>query len=469
MSDIKLTKIVATIGPASRSEETLAALIASGLSVARVNFSHGTAEDNRAIIHSVRAAAHKASAHIAVMQDLCGPKIRIGDFETETVTLEKDRVIVLTTEKIVGTRERVWVNYEHLAHEVSVGNTVMLDDGKVVLRITHIENNEIHCVVVVGGAIRGRRGVNIPEAHLSLSSMTEKDWSDVVVGVEERVEYIALSFVRTPDDVHELRTYLNEKKSPAHIVVKVETLEAVDRLEEVIGAADAVMVARGDLSVELPMERVPLLQKRMIQTARALGKSVIVATQMMESMLSHPSPTRAEVSDVANAIFDGTDAVMTSNETAIGSYPSETIAMMSRIARTVEKEYPRTESVHSAPDQKDALIATIEDLVKNVGARAIVTLTETGATARSVARLRLPLPILALTPHEEVARSLQLSFGVVPRVLATPFTHIDDVFPALPHMVTEALSVTAGDVCVLVAGFPFGTAGSTNTIMVVKV
>ncbi len=330
----KKLDIVATIGPASETPDMLEAMHDAGMTIARLNFSHGTIDTHQRILNAVREVC-ASGKEIKILQDLSGPKIRIGDFYQPVVVLKEGDMFVLTTEECVGNEHRAYINYPKLPEEVSIGNHILLDDGKKKLKVTHIEGTEVHTIIEVGGETKGRRGVNIPEANLTIRSLTEKDKSDVLFGIQNNVEYIAFSFVRKPEDVDELRAILDEHKSNAKIIAKIETLEVLQHLDEVIEKSDGIMVARGDLAVEVGFAKVPLIQKDLIWRANKAGKFVITATQMLESMINSPVPTRAEVSDVANSILDGTDAVMLSEESALGKHPVKAVSVFTAIYNEV--------------------------------------------------------------------------------------------------------------------------------------
>ncbi len=334
----KKTKIVCTIGPATESVEKLTALVNAGMNVMRLNFSHGDFAEHQNRVDNIKTVREKTGKTVAVMQDLAGPKIRIGEFENGSITLKPGQTFTLTTEAMMGNEKKVFVNYPLLPKEVKVGGFILVHDGKLKLQITAIKGKEVTTKVIIGGTIKGKRGVNLPGAYLSISSITEKDRKDVEFGIKNKMDYIALSFVRRPSDITELRTILNVAKSKAGIVAKIETPEALDNIDEIISLCDAIMVARGDLGIEIPAEEVPFAQKMIIKKCNAVGKFVITATQMMESMIKSPVPTRAEVSDVANAILDGTDAIMLSEETTLGDYPVEAVEMMTRIALRAERD-----------------------------------------------------------------------------------------------------------------------------------
>lgn len=465
----KKTKIVATLGPATIEVPTLRKMIKAGMNVARINCSHGTQEEYLVQINAVRIASHKEKANVAILLDLCGPKIRIGDFDTKTITLKKGQKFVLTTKNIRGNAGIVSINYKALPREAAVGMHLTLDDGKLLLRIDRIHEHEIETTVEGGGTIRGRRGVNIPEAKLSIAALTAKDMRDINFGVAQKVDFFALSFVRHEQDVLKLRKILLEKKSHAGIIAKIETRGAMDRIEEIIQVARGVMVARGDLAVEITREGVPLAQKQIIRAANIAGKTVITATQMLDSMTTQSTPTRAEIGDVANAIFDGTDAVMLSQETSIGVDPAHVVATMASIAlHTEQSDLYRNEVVRLrgiATGIVDTVSSAVAQSILTSGAVAIVALTESGFTPRMVSRHKPGAPILALTTIEETHRQLALTYGITANMTK-------DV-----HSISEALTLARrellrtklahkGDVFLLVAGIPFGKRGGTNTLVI---
>jgi pyruvate kinase len=334
---MKRTKIIATIGPASESVKTLNELLRNGMNIMRLNFSHGDSKEQQVRINNLKEATKKTKIRIQVLQDLGGPKIRIGNFKTDHITLVKGKTFTLTTEQIVGDETIVYVNYPLLSKEVKVGHTIFLHDGNKRLKVKKILANKVVCEVLVGGEMRGKRGVNLPNSNLSIKSLSEKDLLDLEFGFKNKVDFIALSFVRRPEDISELREILKKRKSKAKIIAKIETPQAIEHIDEIIALSDGIMIARGDLAIEVPFEKVPMYQKMIIHKCNLAGKFVITATQMMESMIHHPMPTRAEISDVANAVLDGTDAVMLSGETTTGKYPVETVSTMARICVEVEK------------------------------------------------------------------------------------------------------------------------------------
>ncbi|MEB3290785.1 MAG: pyruvate kinase [Leptolyngbya sp.] len=463
------TKIVATIGPATQNADVLRALIEAGATTLRLNFSHGNHEDHHRSIRLIRQISFELNQPVGILQDLQGPKIRLGKFEQGAIQLAKGDPFVLTSEIILGTQERACVTYDKLAEEVPVGSTILLDDGKVEMKVegVDLEAQELHCRVVVGGLLTNNKGVNFPGVYLSIKALTDKDREDLMFGLNQGVDWVALSFVRNPQDVLEIKEIIANAGKPVPVIVKIEKHEAIEQMEAILSLADGVMVARGDLGVELPAEDVPILQKRLIATANALGIPVITATQMLDSMVANPRPTRAEVSDVANAILDGTDAVMLSNETAVGKFPVEAVATMARVAvRTEQEGLDRRDLENSgAYSIPNAISQAVGRIASQLNAAAIMTLTKSGATARNVSKYRPQTPVLAITPHVNVARQLQLVWGVKPLlVLDLPST--TQTFQAAMGVAQEKHLLKDGDLVVLTAGTLQGVSGSTDLIKV---
>jgi len=464
----KKTKIVCTIGPATESEEKLKALVDAGMNVMRLNFSHGDFAEHQNRIENLKKVVQKTGKKVAVLQDLGGPKIRIGEFEKGMITLKVGQTFTLTTENIMGDETKVYINYPLLPKEVKVGGYILVHDGKRKLQITAIKGKEIVTKVIVGGDIKSRRGVNLPGAYLSISSITDKDKKDLEFGIKNKVDFVALSFVRRPADVSELRDMLKQAKSKAGIISKIETPEALENIDEIIKLSDAIMVARGDLAIEIPAEEVPLVQKMLIQKCNALGKPVITATQMLESMIKSPVPTRAEVSDIANAIIDGTDAIMLSEETTLGDYPVEAVEMMTRIALKVEKDVYTTDSIAEYEDSHGTTDVVSQSVVlasHEVEARFIVALTESGRTARMIARYRPAERIIALTMTESTANKLMLSFGCYP-VIVPKFSTISQVMNIVRKVALKEKYGSKGDKVVISGGMPFGQVKETNMMLV---
>ncbi len=461
------TKIVATIGPATSSPEVLRDLIEAGATTLRLNFSHGSHEDHQRNIRLIRQISFELNQPVGILQDLQGPKIRLGRFENGSIILNKGDHFILTSRQLPGTQEISSVTYEPLADEVPEGATILLDDGRVEMQVEKVDRTakELHCRVVVGGPLSNNKGVNFPGVYLSIKALTDKDRKDLMFGLDQGVDWIALSFVRNPQDVLEIKELISSAGKSVPVIVKIEKHEAIEQMEAILSIADGVMVARGDLGVELPAEDVPILQKRLITTSNRLGIPVITATQMLDSMVHSPRPTRAEISDVANAILDGTDAVMLSNETAVGKYPVEAVATMARIAVRTEQEQSLRNLESSGRSIPNAISQAVGRIAMQLNAAAIMTLTKTGATARNVSKFRPQTPILAITPHVDVARQLQLVWGVKPLlVLDLPST--GQTFQAAINVAQEKEFVTEGDLVVMTAGTLQGVAGSTDLIKV---
>jgi len=456
MRPFKRTKIVATLGPASDSKEAIRALAEAGADVFRLNFSHGTHEEHRRRAAWVREVGKELGKTLAILQDLQGPKIRIGRFKEGRVELKAGQPFILTRAPVEGDETRVSITYKGLPEDVAPGQVLLLDDGRLRLRVERIQGDEIHTVVELGGILSDSKGINVPGSDLSIPALSEKDIQDLALGAELGVDWVAVSFVRTRDDLLLARHYLARHGSRARLMAKIE-----------------IMVARGDLGVEMPLEEVPIMQKRLILKAIAAGKPVITATQMLESMVQNPSPTRAEASDVANAIFDGTDAVMLSAETAAGAYPVEAVATMARIARVVESSPEFLQKLNvlrpaPTPTTQDAIAQAADDIVEAVEAKAIVVFTATGSSARRIARTRPKVPILALTPNPEVERQLALVWGVLPHLAPDPQDTDDMVRIALEKAKACGLA-QVGERVVIAAGVPFGVRGTTNLIRVERV
>jgi pyruvate kinase len=464
----KKTKIVCTIGPATESAETLEKLIDSGMNVMRLNFSHGDFAEHQNRIDNLKKACAKTGKVVATLQDLGGPKIRIGEFDKEFITLKPGQTFTLTTENIVGDESKVFVNYPLLPKEVKVGGFIMLHDGQKKLEVTDIKGNNIICKVIVGGDIKARRGVNVPGAYLSISSITEKDKKDLEFGIKNDVDYIALSFVRRSADIEELRKMLTKAGSKAKIIAKIETPEALENIDEIIRLADGLMVARGDLAIEIPAEEVPLVQKTLVQKSHAVGKPVIVATQMLESMIKSPVPTRAEVSDVANAIIDGADAIMLSEETTLGNYPIDAVSMMTRIALRMEKEITLHGIINNIEDYHSAGDVVSYSAVKaaqELDAKYLVALTRTGRTALFAARHRPVQQIIVLTPDKKTAQQIMLAYGCYP-IISEDIKTFDKVAVIVKDYLIDNKLAKKGDKVVVTAGIPIGEIHETNAMYV---
>lgn len=465
----KKTKIVATIGPASRDAEVLSEMIHAGLNVVRMNFSHGSHEDHLDTIVQIKKAQKRAKKPVAILQDLSGPKIRIGKVQ-DGVILKKGQSYILSVSRCVGDEKRVFVNFKPLISSVSKGSVIKINDGKLCLEVTKVVGKDIHTTVLVGGPLTSNKGVNVPDVQLPISSLTAKDKEDVLFGIEHKVDFIALSFVQTAKDIQDLRKVLVKNKCVAKIIAKIETTAAVEHLDEILAAADGAMVARGDMAVEVGVERVPLIQKRIIQKCNQLGKPVITATQMLDSMEKNPVPTRAEVSDIANAIIDGTDAIMLSSESAIGAYPVESVQTMTAIALRTEvyAKNARLDYIDQSLDIVDTMTVSAVRIANNVRARLIVTLTESGFTAQMIARFKPHHRIVAITPRETTFNQLQLVYGCTP-ILSNIKGGIKELTSGIQKIVKKNELAKPGEKIVVTMGSAFGEPGSTNVIFVITV
>lgn len=462
------TKIVATIGPATSKPEVLRALIEAGASTLRLNFSHGTHDDHQRSIRLIRQISFELNRPVGILQDLHGPKIRLGRFADGPITVQKGDSFILTSRSVPGSQTISSVTYEPLADEVPEGATILLDDGRVEMTVVKVDRQtrELHCEVVVGGILSNNKGVNFPGVYLSVKALTDKDREDLIFGLDQGVDWVALSFVRNPQDVLEIKELISRAGKSVPVIAKIEKHEAIEQMEAVLSLCDGVMVARGDLGVELPAEEVPILQKRLIRTANRLGIPVITATQMLDSMVSNPRPTRAEISDVANAILDGTDAVMLSNETAVGKFPIEAVSTMATIAHRIEAEQQYI-TLNPTPTSSipNAISQAVGHIAEQLDAAAIMTLTQSGATARNVSKFRPTTPILAVTPNIDVARQLQLVWGVQP-LLVVDLPSTSQTFRAALNVAQERTLLKEGDLVVMTAGTLPGVSGSTDLVKV---
>ncbi|KAF0194588.1 MAG: pyk [Bacillota bacterium] len=467
---MRKTKIVCTIGPTSESIEMLRELIRAGLDVARLNFSHGTHAEHLERINSIRQVAAEEGKHIAIMLDTKGPEIRIGTFATGSTTLEPGDPFTLTTEKILGTRDRVTVTYEGLPQDVLPGDRLLLDDGLIEIKVEQVVGSEIHCRTVVGGVVSNRKGINVPGKRVNLPAISVQDEADLKFGVDHNVDFIAASFMRSAADVFAIRKMLEKFGATIPIIAKIENKEGVDNLDSILKVVDGLMVARGDMGVEFPAEEVPIIQKQMIQKCNATGKPVITATQMLDSMIRNPRPTRAEASDVANAIYDGTDAIMLSGETANGKYPLESVQLMARIAERTERALPYEEYrthrfVSPSPTVTNAISHATVQAAAELCAAAIVTSTQSGWTARMVSKYRPNAPIVAVTTDAQAARRLNLVWGVYP-VMGEHISTTDEMMEVAVLRSLQAGYIKNGDLVVITAGIPVGVPGTTNLLKV---
>ncbi|MCS7031109.1 MAG: pyruvate kinase [Gloeomargarita sp. SKYG116] len=461
------TKIVATIGPASNSPEVMRKLLKAGMNVARLNFSHGQYEDHARSIANLRAVAAELDLPLMLLQDLQGPKIRVGDLPPEGLTLTEGMPLILVPlGQADGQPNTVGIDYPHVAEEATPGTPVLLDDGLLELRVEQVRGQQVQCTVVKGGQLKSHKGVNFPTLNLRLPAMTEKDKRDLEFGLAHGVDCISLSFVRRPEDVRELKQFLQERGAKVPVLAKIEKPQAVENIEAIIAECDAIMVARGDLGVEMSPEKVPLIQKRIIHLCNQRGVPVITATQMLESMIHNPRPTRAEASDVANAIIDGTDAVMLSGESAVGQYPVEAVQMLARIAMEVEPATRFTNYPANQSEDVDAITEAMHAIEDTLDLRCIVVFTNSGRTARLASAERPRKPIIAYTPHKHIYNQLSLYWGVRP-VLTRWFT--DNVMDVLQEMERDLLQrqyVIPGDKVLVMAGIPFGQAQTTNFLKI---
>lgn len=472
MADFRRTKTICTIGPVVSSPARIRELILAGMDVARLNFSHGDHETHREILHAVRAIAREQNRVIGILQDLGGPKIRLGQIGTGEKVLHQDDLVVLGTSEGEGP-SFIPVDYPYLMEDVSLGDRILLADGTVELKVESIAEGHLTARVIIGGAIQSRKGVNLPSSPLRIPSFTEKDRKDLAMGIEEGVDFVALSFVRHEDDLIPVKEILACQRHRPMIIAKIEKPQAVERLNAILSGVDGLMVARGDLGVEMPLEEVPIIQKRVIYAARRAGKPVITATQMLRSMMDNPRPTRAEATDIANAVLDGADALMLSDETAIGKYPVEATAMLNRIARTTEahfKEFSYSdETVNDLYESTESSIGKAAcSIAEELASPAIVAATTSGSTARLVARYRPSCPVLALTPDPLTERQLTLSWGIFP-ILVSAFKNVDEIFELARTWVKENNIAQSNDSLVVTAGVPVGEPGTTNVLKVLRI
>ncbi len=459
-------KIVCTLGPAVGSYEAIRALVHAGMDVARLNFSHGSHADHEQHYRWVRRASDESGRGVGVLADLQGPKIRLGTFADGPVVWATGETVTITTEPTPGTHDLVSTTYAGLAGDVTTGDRLLVDDGRVGLRVVGVDGPRVRLLVVEGGPVSNNKGLSLPGVGVSVPAMSDKDEADLRFALGLRVDMIALSFVRSPDDVLDVHRIMDELGARLPILAKIEKPQAVAALDAITEAFDGLMVARGDLGVEMPLERVPLVQKRAVQVARERAKPVIVATQMLDSMITAPRPTRAEASDVANAVLDGADAVMLSGETSVGAYPVEAVATMARIVVAAEEELGKVPAVLSEPTTISAAIARAAARVAGtVGASAIVAFTQSGDTARLLAKHRSPIPLLAFTPTPDVRSQLALVWGVETFLVPT-VTHTDEMVRQVERAMLDLGRMQAGELVTIVAGSPPSTAGSTNALRV---
>ena len=471
--NMRKTKIICTIGPASQSEEKLRELMLAGMNVARFNFSHGDHEEQHGKYDRMRKVSKELNLPIAALLDTKGPEIRLRDFEGGKVMLEAGQKFTLTTKEIMGTNEIASITYKELIHDISAGTTILIDDGLIEMTVEEITDTDIICNVVNGGPVSNHKGVNVPGAELSMPYISESDKNDILFGVELGFDIIAASFVRNKEDVLEVRKILDERNSKMMIISKIENMQGIKNLDEIIEVSDGIMVARGDMGVEVPLEEVPVLQKQIIKKAVAKGKQVITATQMLESMMHNPRPTRAETTDIANAIYDGTTAIMLSGESAQGQYPVEAVQTMARIAERTEedidfagrlkkREVPGDGNITTAISHATCTLAAVLDV------KAIICVTMSGFTASMISRFKPSCPIIGCTVKRLVWRQLNLQWGVMPLLIQEENT-AEDLFHAAIDAAVDAGYIVKGDKIIITAGMPLGISGKTNQLRVVEV
>ena len=469
---MRKTKIICTIGPASENPETLEELMKAGMNVARFNFSHGDHAEQKKRFDNVIAIGKKLNLPVATLLDTKGPEIRLKEFTNGKEELVKGQKFTLTTEEVMGDNTRCSITYKGLVNDVEVGGRILIDDGLIELKVLNITDTDIECEVINGGKVSNKKGVNVPGANLSMPFISEVDRNDIIFGAKTGFDIIACSFVRRASDILEVRKLIEENDGHMTIIAKIENKEGVDNLEEIMAVSDGVMVARGDMGVEIPLEEVPILQKRMIKLAEANGKHVITATQMLESMINNPRPTRAETTDVANAIYDGTTAIMLSGETAAGKYPVEAVKTMAKIAERTEQDIDYKSRMKRRELAKKDITTAIShatcDTAMDLEAKAIITVTISGFTARMVSRYKPDCPIIACSTSAQVCRQMNLCWGVQPVGILKEDT-ADHLFMAAIQTAKREGLIEKGDTVVLTAGVPLGVSGKTNMIRVIEV
>ncbi|MGA2581993.1 MAG: pyruvate kinase [Tepidisphaeraceae bacterium] len=471
------TKIVATMGPACGDVETLLSLFQAGVDVCRLNFSHGNLDSHLQMLRNIREAAARGDKPIAVLGDLCGPKIRLGKI-TETgcvggMPIEVGDELIIQRAAIIGEHGRVSSTYPNLVDDVQVGHRVLIEDGSIRFICTDKNFNELHCNCTMGGVLKTSKGINLPDSAVTVPSITDRDWECVDWAVEHDVDYLALSFVRSAEDLNLLREHLQNKESDAHLIAKIEKAEALEHIDGIVDASDGLMIARGDLGVEMDVAQVPIIQKDLVRRCQAAGKPVIVATQMLQTMIEQASPTRAEVSDVANAIFDGTDAVMLSGETSVGKFPVIAVHTMAHVAEVTEDYLIKnttgpaaTPKLNSATLRFSAAVARgVFQIVTDMKVKLVVIWSQTGATARIFSKMRFPMPLVAISSDHRVLRRMALHFGVIPHEMSAPEGMIELV-DEVDQMVRERKFADAGDRVIIVAGAALGTPGTLNGVVI---
>ncbi len=468
---MRKTKIICTLGPSTEDEEVVRELMLQGMNVARINFSHGNHEQHKKTLEKVARIREELNLPVATLLDTKGPEIRIGQFESGKVELKKGQTFTFTTREVVGNETIVSISYKNLIKDLSVGKTILVDDGLVALEVLNMTDTDIVCRVINNGIISNNKGVNVPGVSLTMPFISEKDYEDIIFGIENAFDFIAASFVRSADDILQIRKIFHEKHCHnINIIAKIENMQGVENIDEIIRVSDGIMVARGDMGVEIPMEDVPVIQKKIISKVYTAGKQVITATQMLDSMMKNPRPTRAEATDVANAIYDGTSAIMLSGETAAGLYPIESLKTMVKIAKRTERDidyrgrFKLRESL-SNPDVTNAISHATCTTATDLNASAIITVTKSGITARMISKYRPDCPIIGCSTYDFVCRQLNLSWGVMP-LLVEEKESTDDLFEHAVAIAEKAGLVSSGDITVITAGVPLGISGTTNLIKV---
>ena len=469
---MKNTKIICTIGPASQNPETIKKLILAGMNVARLNFSHGSYEEQANKFHMIQDVSGELGIPVAILQDTKGPEIRLRDFANGKEELKAGQKFTLTTEEIAGTNEKVSITYKQLPNDVEEGMAILLDDGLIELKVDKVTATDIECTVINGGFVSNKKGVNVPGADLSMPFISDVDREDILFGIKMGFDFLACSFVRSKADILEVRKILDENNAKTKVIAKIENMQGIRNLSEILEVSDGIMVARGDMGVEIPLEEVPVIQKKMIKKAIATGKQVITATQMLESMTKNPRPTRAETTDVANAIYDGTTAIMLSGETASGQYPVEAVETMTKIAQRAELDIDyinrfQRQEMHGV-DVTNAISHATCTTAMDLKATAIITVTMSGFTAEMIARYKPNCPIIACSVDERVCRQVNMLWGVRPLLIDKKET-AEELFKEGVRKAMEAGYVKKGDTVVITAGVPLGISGKTNMIRVVEV
>lgn len=465
-----MTKIVCTIGPASESPEIIKELIRNGMNVARLNFSHGTHQEHKEKIRRIRLGSEELNRPVAILQDLAGPKIRVGIIPEPGIRLETGEILVLTNQNIEGTMDRVSVSYQDLPREVKEGDRILLADGVMELIVKQTGDSEIFCEVITGGVLTCHKGINLPTGTIKVPSLTDKDLEDLFFGLKNNVDYIALSFVRTAEDILKVKEIIRSKQKDIPVIAKIEKHEAIQNIDEIMEVSFGIMVARGDLGVEIPLEDVPNIQKMLIRKSNSMGRPVITATQMLRSMVDSPRPTRAEATDVANAVLDGTDAIMLSEETASGRYPVEAVQFMNRIVESAENLFPHSKYLQLIPKKgvAESVARASCVLADDLEASAIIATTQSGQTAAHISRFRPKRPIIALSPNQTSVHRLSLFWGCFPHLITYP-KNTDDMIESAARMALKTGYISTGDLVVITGGHPFWVAGTTNMVRVMKI